>query len=371
MRDSFLNFRRLVFSANFLPITFLTIYWFACVVLRIKFAGLVYGLDYGNFHPDGANYTFRALVWSGDNQVTASERVADWYNLYGLKTNVVSEMLLPMSNPVWQVIQPRWLYPLLSVPFVKLLGINGMLVVPAFSLLVLMLGIFTVAQTKLNREFSLFLAISVTLSTTVMRWMISDCTDSLFVALFTLVVIVFSKGTPTSSGKLLILFLVVLTSFTRFALVIWILISIVAVRKFGLKFGVSVFGVATLAAIPTLFSGDSIAKIPGSGNISSQSEITAFPITLLKVIIVEFSQLFVLDRILFLFLIFSVWLVIHQHTAISSNMLFFVFIAVALLGGINGVFGVNFRYQLPAIPFMYWALIDYINVQSGSFKKRN
>ena len=320
----------------------------------------MYGLDYGNFHPDGANYTFRALVWSGDNQIFASERVADWYNTHGLKTNVLPANLLPMNNPVWQVIQPRWLYPLLSVPFVKVLGINGMLVIPAISLLVLMLGIFSVAQSKLNRELSIFLAISVTLSSTVMRWMISDCTDSLFVALFTLVVVVFSKGLNGNLGKLALLVLVALTSFTRFALVIWILVSIIMARKLGLKYGVSVFAIASLAAMPTLLSGDSISKIPGSGNISSKSELLSFPITILKVVFFELSELFVLDRFMFLALILATIVLVRRIDSISSSLFLTVLIAVTLLGGINGVLGVNFRYQLPLIPFLYWAIVDYI-----------
>jgi hypothetical protein len=190
--------------------------------------------------------------------------------------------------------------------------------------------------------------------------MISDCTDSLFVALFTLVVVVFSKGLNGNLGKLALLVLVALTSFTRFALVIWVLVSIIMARKLGLRYGVSVFAVASLAAMPTLLSGDSISKIPGSGNISSKGELLSFPITILKVVFFELSELFVLDRFMFLALILATIVLVRRIDSISSSLFLTVLIAVTLLGGINGVLGVNFRYQLPLIPFLYWAIVDYI-----------
>jgi len=45
---------------------------------------------------------------------------------------------------------------------------------------------------------------------------------------------------------------------------------------------------------------------------------------------------------------------------ISSQMFLAALIAVWLTGAINGVLGVNFRYQLPVIPIMLWALVDLL-----------
>jgi hypothetical protein len=42
----------------------------------------------------------------------------------------------------------------------------------------------------------------------------------------------------------------------------------------------------------------------------------------------------------------------------SSKLFLLVALAVWLLGAINGVFGVNFRYQLPLVPFIYWVIIN-------------
>jgi hypothetical protein len=43
-----------------------------------------------------------------------------------------------------------------------------------------------------------------------------------------------------------------------------------------------------------------------------------------------------------------------------------VFIGVLAIGFINGTLGVNFRYQLPLIPFMAWSLIHYLKSISTS-----
>ena len=105
------------------------------------FNGPILGFDYAIYQPDGASYTFRTLSFLYENPSEAANRVSEWYVLNGFKHNIIAPFtLLPENSPVWHLVAPRILYPLLSLPFVAALGIPGMLVVPALSMLVLMVS---------------------------------------------------------------------------------------------------------------------------------------------------------------------------------------------------------------------------------------
>jgi hypothetical protein len=51
------------------------------VLARLKFNGLVYGLDFGLFHPDGVHYASKALQFAGVDQVTLAQEVSKWYSI--------------------------------------------------------------------------------------------------------------------------------------------------------------------------------------------------------------------------------------------------------------------------------------------------
>jgi len=59
--------------------------WLVTLLSRIMYNGLVFGLDYGLFHPDGSLYTFRALLFSGLDKTEAGLVVADWYDNHSYK----------------------------------------------------------------------------------------------------------------------------------------------------------------------------------------------------------------------------------------------------------------------------------------------
>ena len=87
----------------------------------------------------------------------------------------------------------------------------------------------------------------------------------------------------------------------------------------------------------------------GPNSKSLTSQITSVPFNYISLIVVEFGQLVVMDRTLFYFAVFSIvialinlrdpWSLIHLSVIFSSF----------LLSAWIGVWGVNFRYQLPVL----------------------
>ena len=115
-------------------ILILFVTWAVSVTARLKFNGLAYGFDYGLYQPDGMHYTFRTLNFLGNSEQVSAEMVSDWYADNGIKLSQINPFdLLPENNRVWGVISPRILYPILSIPFVALFGIPGLLAVSAIS----------------------------------------------------------------------------------------------------------------------------------------------------------------------------------------------------------------------------------------------
>jgi hypothetical protein len=61
--------------------------WLVTLLIKLKYNGLVFGFDYGLYHPDGALYTTRALDWSGYTETEAAKIVSNWYNIHAFKFN--------------------------------------------------------------------------------------------------------------------------------------------------------------------------------------------------------------------------------------------------------------------------------------------
>ena len=64
--------------------------WLVTLLIKLKYNGLVFGFDYGLYHPDGALYTTRALDWSGYTETEAAKIVSNWYNIHAFKFNKIT-----------------------------------------------------------------------------------------------------------------------------------------------------------------------------------------------------------------------------------------------------------------------------------------
>ena len=351
-----MNFR--LKKNTLLYITALTM-WAVAVLIKLKYNGLVLGFDYGLFHPDGTLYTTRTLDWAGFTEVEAANKVSIWYNLYSYKFNNTNSSDFYYSvNHLYADYAPRILYPLLSIPFVKVFGIAGMLIVPILSLLMVMV---MVAQLGIlhNKLFASFLVlIMVSSSSTVLRWMMINATDALLVGLFSLVAYNLSRTRTNFSWYTIFGILIVLTSLTRLSILFWFAIALVLlIRKKTYK-SIFVALVSIIAVIPTLLNDSSSSFLTVESDKELSQRILLYPFYVLKIAFYEFSQLFILDRILFFMCILSLYYSIRYFYKDSSKYLLFVFCAGILTGALNGTVGVNFRYQLPVITFICWSIID-------------
>lgn len=343
----------------YLPSLGLIIVWGISVLAKLKFNGLVYGFDYGNFQPDGKYYTYRTLVFLGHSPSDAAQSVVNWYSSHGFKMNHFSTFdLTTQSSDAWRGTAPRILYPLLSIPFVAIFGIQGMLAVPAFSLLGLMFFCVYLGNFFNLKKFGFLVGGMLTLSPTVMRWMIVNCTDSLFAGLFSLSAVILLKYYRSRYSHYLIGIMVFLTSMTRFALPIWLSISFIFLlhRRFSLCLSTSV--IAIISYIPTFLLMPKGVLLPSLGNSSGLIKALHLPLSFFKVAFFEISELAVLDRLLLSVIALAFFISIRDWRKSSSQYFLAVLTAVGFIGALNGTVGVNFRYQLPVIPFMLWVLFD-------------
>lgn len=362
MKAVLLRLNQFILRNERLIYLFALLVWLLTLSSKLLYNGLIFGFDYGLFHPDGALYSFRALLWSGKSESEAGSLVAQWYQSNSFNAQYQGPELYYRNNPfLWDQYSGRVLYPLLSVPFVKLFGVGGMLVVPAGTMLVVLLIASRLAL-RMKIPAVGYLAITlISLSSSLQRWMFANITDGLlllFVSIFTLIMQRRSEMTLKKTDYFLLAIIILGSSLTRFSALIWI--SIATVFLLHRKYFVSVF-IAILALIGTIpiflrpFSGH---VLPGYGDKSLLEKLLIYPVNLVKVTVFELGQLFVLDRAFFVFLLFCIYISILYRKSIPAQFFIATLIAVWLTGAINGVLGVNFRYQIPVVPLLLWAFLD-------------
>ena len=335
--------------------------WAVAVASKLKFNGLILGFDYGTYQPDGKFYTYMALDFLNNNPALSAQQVVDWYAVHGFKMKTFKiEDLMPSTSYAYPYISHRVLYPLLSVPFVAIFGIPGMLAVPSISLLLLLLSICWLAK-KLDKPFIGLVVIVVLLnSSTVLRWMIVNCTDSLLVGLIAFVPFLILRLIEKKREAVFLLAgLVVLTSATRFVLPIWLGIFLVLFFRKGLrKQTIILFIVSVLCAIPALEAQLSTALLPAETDTPTHLKLIQLPFVFLKIIVVDFLQFGVLDRALLIVITFCLIQSIRIRHQLSAQLFLAVFVSGYLIGSINGTLGVNFRYEMPVLIFCAWLILD-------------
>jgi hypothetical protein len=332
--------------------------WILTLLSRLAYNGLIYGFDYGLFHPDGSLYAFRSLIFAGYTEFEAGREVAAWYETNSFKAKYAGPELYFENNPfLWDQYMTRVLYPLISVPFVLLFGIPGMLVVPALTFLVVLL-VTTRVTTQLGAPIvGWFLAVLVTSSTSISRWMFANITDGLlllFVSLFILIVSYSGSLDLTRFQVLLTLTLITLSAITRFSAFFWLGIAVLFLihRKFMTAISISV--VTVISHVPIFLRPFSGHVLPGYNEKNLVEKLLIYPVNFAKVSIYEIGQLFVLDRLLLLLILTAVILSLKHLDQLPSQMFIISGATLWLTGSINGVLGVNFRYQLPLTPVLLY-----------------
>jgi hypothetical protein len=77
----------------------------------------------------------------------------------------------------------------------------------------------------------------------------------------------------------------------------------------------------------------------------------------------------VLDRLLIILLAITFAVAAMNFSRVSAKFFLLTLLALWITGAINGTIGVNFRYQLPVIPFMIYCLLESVDIRP-TLKKR-
>jgi hypothetical protein len=330
---------------------------------RLLFNGDVFDFDFHLYQPDGAVYTYLTLRWLGNSHISAAEQVITWYGTYAeSESNLSVDFFDQDKNPgVWSLAAFRILYSLLSMPFVAIFGIQGMLVIPTLSLIILFFLISLKAWRNKNPLIGLILISLLSFSPTLTRWYISNITDGLLATLFAFLLLL----PITSRVKrhwVVLGILILLTSFTRFCAPYWYAIAIFLLIVKKRSSSIFVFTLSTLFVIPTLWSKPDPGSIVAGVDGGAIDKLLYFPVSAIKIFFIEGAQLAALDRPLLLIVGVSVFLSLIHFKSPTSQLFLIIFLAGWFIGSLNGVLGVNFRYQLPLIPFASLVFIEMLKV---------
>jgi hypothetical protein len=340
-------------------------YWFVlalgliAIAAKYKYNGLVFGFDYGIYQPDGKYYTYMALDFINNDPKQSAQSVVDWYATHGFKGNIfqISD-LIPDASPVYQFISHRVLYPILSILFVYLFGIPGMIVIPAISFLCLLLFIQKISNNYNLIHIGVCICIILSTSPTVIRWMIWNGTDALLAGLFSYAaLLLYNLQTKPDLRYFQLFILVCLTAATRFSLVFWAAIAVVMYFNRKKFLSLVIFLFSSLCSLPALFSTLGVSILPAEQNQTTLEKISNIPLSFLRVVSMDIAQLAVLDRLFLIYLVVGLFISILCFNNIASQYYIAILLAGYLLGAVNGTLGVNFRYQLPAIPFCAWSIL--------------
>jgi hypothetical protein len=242
-----------------------------------------------------------------------------------------------------------------------MLGIKGMLVIPAISMLILLFTIQIIGLKLENKYPAFILAGLVSISPVVNRWMFANVTDGLLTAttcLF-LITLLFLKN----QNQFLIVggAIITLGSFTRTSVLEWLSIC-VAIFLFKQKRNSLILGIVTVILfIPSAFRNLGEGILPNEKNVSSLQIPLKFVESMARIAFYEIAQLVVLDRLLLSLLVFCFIASLMRFSLKSSKLFLLVGFSLWVTGAVNGTVGVNFRYQLPVLPFMAYVLIESSN----------
>jgi len=337
----------------------LFIVWLVSVASRVIVNGVSFGFDYSIYQPDGVLYALRTYMFLGEDQLASAKLIESWYFTHASSgKHFDPASILPQNTPAWGLVAPRILYPLLSIPFVALFGMAGLLVIPSLSLLILVLCIYLISRKHSQNNFGLVLGIVVLTSPTVLRWMVANITDSLFVALFALACLMFETKKDDFRFTFMIGFLIILTSVTRFATPIWLALAFVDFVNGKRTRSIFISITALIATVPTYLTQPSNSVLPREGDLTTIEKLLALPESFLKILFFEVAQLAVLDRLLLIVLALAFILSVMSIKKEASLRFLAVLLSVWAIGAINGSIGVNFRYQLPVVVFACAVLIS-------------
>jgi len=209
-------------------------------------------------------------------------------------------------------------------------------------------------------RFGFVIVIILSSSATIQRWTTVNYSDGLLLALFSLAAfLIYTRRKMWASKDILkLFFLIIITTYTKQTLSIWLCIAIYFLIIRQKRVAIVTLLSSFIAAIP------SIITFPYKGLFKTVSETGVFQQALeiifqaIKVNFIEFAQLIVLDRPLAMIVCLVIWLSIRNRANHFQLLFFLVTIGVLIINSTVGIVGVNFRYMLPVIPFAVLVIFE-------------
>jgi|688.fasta_scaffold312684_2 hypothetical protein len=340
-----------------LLLTLGAVFWLIAVVAKWKFNGLIFGFDYSVFQPDGAFYAVKTLQILGHDQADAIRVVSNWYETKSPHLILEVTQNLKQDSHLWGVVSTRFIYPLLSAPFVYFFGLNGMLIIPAISYLIVIVFVLLISIKNQTQLLGIACIVLLTISPTFNRWMLVNYTDALLVALLTITSYFLVSSVHQTKLFYIILSLIFITSFVRFCLPIWLFLILAIREKLDLKQRILLILASIMSSLPAIFTTTN-GLLPNSYQLSIPEKLLLLPLNLIQTFAVEIIQLLLLDRALLGLIIATLFIAVHNSKSAESRYFVYCMAGTMCLTAINGVQGVNFRYQLPIIPFIMLVLLS-------------
>ncbi len=351
--------------------SFVFILWLFTCIARLKFNGHILGFDYSLYQPDGAYYMMRTLNWISDDSLENAKLVINWYQTHNPTMSPIGlDGLLSQGNSTWAVVDPRPIYPFVSIPFVKYLGLSGMLVIPFLSLLALMIWTAFLSIKLSVRGWGLSLTILLVSSPTILRWMTPNLTDPLLAILIGAFIYFIWLNKKSKINSAVLFTLIPLISATRFSLPILLGLSALLFLRSRRLLAVIILVESVIFALPAMLANVDKPVLPEAQSHSFGSLLIELPLSFVTIAFYEIAELFVLDKLLLAFLIGCFFLSIIRIKDFAAQIFLAVLIGVWILSGINGVLGVNFRYQMPLIPTMILLSLQSISIFSKTSPAR-
>jgi hypothetical protein len=315
--------------------------------------------------PDGLHYSVHTLRILDFNDIEIIKALKSQYQVTGIK---VSEYFL---NPApWEaaLVDPRIFYSILSAPFVKLFGLNGMFIVPiiCFTLLTTLPILFTKFFSKNKLYFLAFFISAVLLTSFYVKYnVLANTTDglsSLLIVALVLALHLLQKTGTSRFGALGISIVCLMACTTRqneiyvLGILMIFLISggFNSIKRNSITVFIAsstiiawlVFSFLSFDNYRVITSSDGASLSTGNLLIVARDLIVDFP----KTILIELSQLWLRDQGIFLLVLTSIFLIIYSQKLDFVGLSFlWCFLAGMTLTTINGGLGSGFRYVLPAI----------------------
>ncbi|MFF2493079.1 hypothetical protein [Agromyces sp. NPDC058064] len=314
---------------------------------------------YRFFFPDSRYYLAMAYLFGGADPETARDLTVDFADPRGIPVPPVDDLF------GWGLVQPRVVYPVLSVPFVKLFGAHGLAVVPLLAAVALTILLTLILMRRYGNVVAVATMLLVNGSLFLMSFHTGMLTESLSGLFAVLALIAAWRWLERPTPWLLVAMgaATAASAFTRQATLImagafvmaWLLGSLVGRRNSpwmwpAIVVGGTAVGCQVLQSLifPSFSQLDQFLKQAGAETLGEA--ILRVPAMLLHILASDAAAMMRADRTLLFLIGLAVASMILFWRRTESHLLLGAILGIALYNVTNGT-PTQFRYATPGLVF--------------------